>query len=79
MPIASIKTYLDQVEQVLADESLDEPQLVQLRTAVKERVAVSGDPVSTRLVAVFSDADEKLPPGQVQALEAHVLERLPDA
>jgi hypothetical protein len=76
MPIASVKTYLDQVDQVLAGESLDESQTVQLRSAVQERVAVDGDPVSTGLVAVLTEADAKLQPGEVQAIEAHVHKRL---
>ena len=82
MPIASVKTYVDQVEQVLAsaDTSLDEPQRTQLSSAVQERRTVSGDStvedLSTQLVAVLVDADANLQPGQVEALEAHVARRL---
>jgi hypothetical protein len=82
MPIASIKTYLDQIDEALtgADATLDEPQRTELSSATRERRTVSGDStveqISNRLVAVFTEADETLQPGQIEALEAHVSKRL---
>jgi hypothetical protein len=81
MPIASIKTYLDQIDEVLTtDASLDEPQRTKLSSAVRERRTLSGDStveeLSTQLVAVLVDADATLEPGQVEVLEAHVAKRL---
>ena len=81
VPIASIKAYLDQIDEVLtADASLDEPQRTELSSAALDRRTVAGDStveeISTQLVAVLEEADSTLEPGQIQTLEAHVVKRL---
>ena len=86
MPIASIKTYYDQINGLLdtADAQHDQSQLATLSAVVQERggdwraVADSSvEPVASQLVTVFNDAEANLEPAQVQELEKHALKRLP--
>jgi hypothetical protein len=86
MPIASVKTYLDQLDQVIdtAGEQHDDAQLASLGTVVDSRredwQAVAADnsieAVASQVVTVLDDADANLEPNQVETLEKHVHKRV---
>ena len=88
MPLASIKTYYDQIDGLLdtASTQHDDAQLASLGAAVQERrgnwKAVADSSVqgtAGQIVNVLADADANLEPNQVQELEKHVHKRLPNA
>jgi hypothetical protein len=85
MPIASIKTYYDQIDGLLdtASTQHDDAQLATLGAAVQERRGTAADTavqdVAGQLVNVLAQADANLEPNQVQELEKHVHKRLPNA
>jgi len=88
MPIASVKTYYDQINGLLdtADTQHDQSQVATLGAVVDNRrgdwqavADTSIEPVASELVTVLGEADANLEPGQVQELEKHVQKRVAKA